>query len=369
VAQEILQGAGLIVTVANNGREGADAAMKNQYDAILMDIQMPVMDGYTATRTIREWEVGRRKAEGGKEKSEVGMRNAEKELMAQSSNRQPPTTNIPIIAMTAHAMAGDEQKSLEAGMNGHVTKPIDPEQLFATLQKWIKPAAVRTAAQKPPVLDGPVEPDQAVPDEAALPESLAGFDLAVGLERLMGNKHLYRKLLVDFGTKYTEAAREIREALNANDFERAHSLVHNLKGLAGNLEAKDLQAATVEMEKLVKGQSQETVSENEIEEKIAELERALDQALEAVHTLGRPAEKKIIESSADAKASIPPELIKTATEGIQAAAEMGDVAQIKSIAKELKSEFDAVAPFCDELVRLADDFDFDGILKFVLKLN
>jgi PAS domain S-box-containing protein len=411
VAQEILQGAGLIVTVANNGREGVDAVMKNPYDAILMDIQMPVMDGYTATRTIREWEVGSRKAEGGKEKSEVGMRNAEKELKAQSSKlkgedigqraedrsqrtederqrkegerlgswegekksqiRDPISTihSIPIIAMTAHAMAGDEQKSLEAGMNGHVTKPIDPEQLFATLQKWIKPAAVRTAAQKPPVLDGPVEPDQAVPDEAALPESLAGFDLAVGLERLMGNKRLYRKLLVDFGTKYTEAAREIREALNANDFERAHSLVHNLKGLAGNLEAKDLQAATVEMEKLVKGQSQETVSENEIEEKIAELERALDQALEAVHILGRPAEKKIIESSADAKASIPPELIKKATESIQAAAEMGDVAQIKSIAEELKSEFDAVAPLCDELVRLADDFDFDGILKFVLKLN
>jgi HPt (histidine-containing phosphotransfer) domain-containing protein len=185
----------------------------------------------------------------------------------------------------------------------------------------------------------------------------------------MGNKRLYRKLLVDFGTKYTEAAREIRESIDVNDFEQAHSLVHNLKGLAGNLEAKDLQAATVEMEKLVKGQSKETVSENVLEEKIAELENALDQALEAVHTLGRPAEKKIIESSEDAKASVPPELIKKTTESIQAAAEMGDVAQIKSIAEELKSEFDAVAPFCDELVRLAEDFDFDGILKFVLELD
>jgi HPt (histidine-containing phosphotransfer) domain-containing protein len=267
-------------------------------------------------------------------------------------------------------MAGDEQKSLEAGMNGHVTKPIDPEQLFATLQMWInKPVAERAAVQNPPVLDVPTETDRAVPDEAALPESLAGFDLAVGLERLMGNKRLYRKLLVDFGTKYTETAREIREAIDVNDFEKAHSLVHNLKGLAGNLEAKDLQAATVEMEKLVKGQSKETVSENELEDKMVELENALDQALEAVHTLGRPAEKKIIESSEDAKASVPPELIKKATESIQAAAEMGDVAQIKSIAEELKSEFDAVAPFCDELVLLADDFDFDGILKFVLELD
>jgi CheY-like chemotaxis protein len=374
VAQEILQGAGLKVTVANNGREGVDAAMKNQYDVILMDIQMPVMDGYTATRKIREWESVSANADtdvwGAEDR---GQRTAGREQKTddgtQASNLQPPTSNIPIIAMTAHAMAGDEQKSLQAGMDGHVTKPIDPEQLFETLQKWIKPVAERAAAQKSPVLDVPTEPDQVVPDEAALPESLAGFDLAIGLERLMGNKRLYRKLLVDFGTKYTEAAREIRESIDVNDFEKAHSLVHNLKGLAGNLEAKDLQAATVEMEKLVKGQSKETVSENVLEEKIAELENALDQALEAVHTLGRPAEKKIIESSEDAKASVPPELIKKTTESIQAAAEMGDVAQIKSIAEELKSEFDAVAPFCDELVRLAEDFDFDGILKFVLELD
>ena len=273
-------------------------------------------------------------------------------------------------------MAGDEQKSLEAGMNGHVTKPIDPEQLFATLQKWIKPVAERAAVPKslpasggPPVLDAPPEPDQAVPDEEALPESLPGFDLAAGLTRLMGNKRLYRKLLVDFGTKYTETAREIREAIDANDFEQAHSLVHNLKGLAGNLEAKDLQAATVEMEKLVKGQTEKTASDKELNQKFAELENALEQALDAVRTLGPTAEKKTIESSEDTRASVPPELMKKATESIKAAAEMGDVAQIQSIAEELRSESDAAAPFCDELVRLAEDFDFDGIQKFVLKLN
>jgi len=291
------------------------------------------------------------------------------EKSTQGYNLQPPTSNIPIIAMTAHAMAGDEQKSLEAGMNGHVTKPIDPEQLFATLQKWIKPVAERAAAQKLPVLDGPIGPDQAVPDEAALPESLAGFDLAAGLQRLMGNKRLYRKLLVDFGTKYTEAAREIRAALNANDFEKAHSLVHNLKGLAGNLEAKDLQAATVEMEKLVKGQTEKTASDNELNRKYAQLENALKNALEAVQALGPMAEKKTIENSADARAAVPPELVNKATESIKAAAEMGDVMQIKSIAEELKSESEAMAPFCDELVRLAEDFDFDGIQKFMLEID
>ena len=84
----------------------------------------------------------------------------------------------------------------------------------------------------------------------------------------------------------------------AGDFEQAHSLVHNLKGLAGNLEAKDLQAAAVKMEKLVKGQSEETVSERDLEEKLIELENSLNRALDAVQTLGPTAEKKTIESSA-----------------------------------------------------------------------
>ena len=123
------------------------------------------------------------------------------------------------------------------------------------------------------------------------------------------------------------------------------------------------------MEKLVKGQTEKTASDKELNHKFAELENALEQALEAVRTLGPTAEKKTIESREDTRASVAPELMKKATESIQAAAEMGDVAQIQSIAEELKSEFDAAAPFCNELVRLAEDFDFDGIQKFVLELD
>ncbi len=261
-------------------------------------------------------------------------------------------------------------------MNGHVTKPIDPEQLFATLQKWIKPVAQRAVVTKslpasggPPVLDAPTEPVQAVPDENELPESLPGFDLTAGLERLMGNKRLYRKLLVDFGTKYTETAREIREALDVKDFEKAHGLVHNLKGLSGNLEATDLQAATVEMEKLVKGQTEKTASDEELNQKYSNLEDALSRALEAVQALGPTAEKKTIGSIEDTRASVPPELIKKATESIKEAADMGDVTQIKSIAEELKSESDAMAPFSDRLIQLADNFDFDGIAELAAKLE
>jgi CheY-like chemotaxis protein len=381
VAQEILQGAGLNVTVANDGQEAVNAVKDSYYDAVLMDIQMPVMDGYEATKRIRKWEVG-------KENSEVGMRNAETEAREQRAEDRFRNTNsafripnsefksVPIIAMTAHAMAGDEQKSFEAGMNDHVTKPIDPDQLFATLQKWIRPVAERTVVPKslpasggPPVLDAPPEPDQAELDEDELPKSLPGFDLAAGLSRLMGNKLLYRKLLLDFGANYGGVADEIREALATKDFKQTHSLVHNLKGLSGNLEATDLQAAAVEMEKLVKGDQKETPSNNQLDQKFMELEKAINQALEAVQTLGLPAEEKIIEPSTKWPAEVPLERLKEVADHIKAAAEMGDVIQIKSIAEELKSESDAMAPFCDALIRLADDFDFDGIQKIVLELD
>jgi two-component system sensor histidine kinase/response regulator len=119
VAKEILEGAGLNVALAADGQEGVSAVKESDYDVVLMDVQMPVMDGYKATREIR-------KDERFKE--------------------------LPIIAMTAHAMAGDEDKSLKAGMNDHVTKPIDPDQLFSTLQKWIKPSEKRLQDQQPEFL-------------------------------------------------------------------------------------------------------------------------------------------------------------------------------------------------------------------------
>jgi two-component system sensor histidine kinase/response regulator len=355
VAREILEGAGLIVTLVSNGQEAVNAVKENNYDAVLMDVQMPVMDGYTATRKIREWE---KEVSGQKTKDR-------KECSALS----PQSSALPIIAMTAHAMAGDEQKSLEAGMNGHVTKPIDPDQLFATLQKWIKPVTKRTVVQRSPTRDAPAGAGQTLPKEDELPASLAGFDLTAGLARLMGNKRLYRKLLLDFGAGYGGVAGDIRKALAAKDFAQAHSLVHNLKGLAGNLEATGLQAAAVAMEKLVKGQAAETASDRELKQKLKELESALEQALNAVQTLGPMAEKKTIENIADETSSVPPELAQKVADRITAAAEMGDVMQIASIAKELKSENDVLTFFCDKITQLSEDFDLDGILKLANELK
>jgi PAS domain S-box-containing protein len=336
VAREILEGAGLKVTLANDGQEAVNAVKENEYDAVLMDVQMPVMDGYTATREIR-------KDERFKE--------------------------LPIIAMTAHAMTGDEDKSLESGMNGHVTKPIDPNQLFATLRKWIKPSEKRAQVQQPKVPVESPESDMAVPEEDELPESLPGFDLPAGLERLSGNKRLYRKLLFDFGTKYTETASEVREALDAKDFEHAHSLIHNLKGLAGNLEAIDLQTAAIAMEKLVKGQTDKSISEKELNQKFAELEKAINQALGSAQSLGASAEEKVCKLSKEEIAAISAELAHDIAKRIRDAAEMGDVTTLNAIAEEIRARSDSCIPLSKQIIQMAEDFDLDGIQKLADDLD
>jgi two-component system sensor histidine kinase/response regulator len=332
VAVEILKGVGLEVTVANNGLEAAQAVASGSFDAVLMDIQMPVMDGYTAARKIR--------------------------------HSASDTRDIPILAMTAHAMAGDEKKSLQAGMNGHITKPIDPDQLFAALAQWIQPRA-KTGKTVAPAADQAA----AAAEKADLPEALAGFDLVAGLKRLGGNKKLYRKLLVDFGNQYTHTAAEIRAALDAADFSQAHSLVHSLKGLAGNLEAGDLLSATLEIESMVKTGDGRAPLPEELDAAFEKLRDALEGALSAVQVLGCGSGPESDAGGGDRLPSVPPEVAQSAADRIRAAADIGDVMQVAAIAEELKSAETALAPFCDRIRRLADDFDLDGILKLAEELT
>ncbi|MDJ0818940.1 MAG: response regulator, partial [Desulfobacterales bacterium] len=388
VAKEILEGAGLKVALAADGQEGLNAVKEGSYDVVLMDVQMPVMDGYTATRKIREWEseVGMRNAEVGKGNSEAGSRNAEdgsrdkngenSDLKSEIRNLQSKIEGVPIIAMTAHAMAGDENKSLQAGMNGHVTKPIDPEQLFTTLQRWIKPVAERAAVPNsipasggPPLPDAPSEPNQAVLVEDDLPESLSGFDLVDGLKRLQGNKKLYRKLLLSFATDYKAAANEIRQALDSEDFDQAHSLVHNLKGLAGNLAATDLQTAAVNLEKLVKGIGQEAPSPDQLNLRFSELKNSLKQALSSAQSLGPSAEESVCKLSDEEMASIPAEFDKDITKRIRDAAEMGDVMTLNAIAEEIMTNSDSCIPLSKRIIQMAEDFDLDGIQKLADELD
>jgi PAS domain S-box-containing protein len=231
VAREILEQAALVVEIANNGKEAVEMAKTNQYDAILMDIQMPEMGGFEATKVIRELK-----------DPETGARH--------------PAASLPIIAMTAHALAGDREKSLEGGMNDHVTKPINPDELFVALLKWIKPGereipkhlAEKTAVEAKPSKKEP------------LPQ-LQGIDTQSGLSRVGGNEKLYRSLLVKFYKEYPDSTRQIKDALAKEDMELGTRLAHTVKGVAGNLGAGDLQAAGADVESAIKNSTLENIDE------------------------------------------------------------------------------------------------------------
>jgi two-component system sensor histidine kinase/response regulator len=210
IATELLQSVGTTVTVANHGREAVNILTHGDqpppFDVVLMDLQMPEMDGLTATKLLRA---------------------------------EPRLRKLPIIAMTAHAMAEEVRRCLEAGMNDHVAKPIDPDTFFATLTRWI-------SSREQHVSDGPrVQPGMC--DEFT-PPAIEGLDVPSGLRRVAGNLNLYRELLNQFATKHASAATHIAAAIEQGDRGLAERLAHSLKGLAGNIGAPAIfqSAGTIE---------------------------------------------------------------------------------------------------------------------------
>ncbi|HLC15713.1 MAG TPA: response regulator, partial [Thermodesulfovibrionia bacterium] len=219
VARRTLENIGLVVSIANNGKEAVTAILQSvsgAVDAVLMDIQMPQMDGYEATRVIRQ---------------------------------DPRFHDLPIIAVTAHAMAGDRDKCLEAGMSDYISKPIDVQQMFSCLSKWIRPKMGSAFSSLPGISQAQSE-DTAVND--GISESLPGFDIESALARLGGNEKLYRELLEEFYQQHKNIGAEIREALNKGDARTAKQLTHTLKGMAGNLSAYELHKVAGDLENSIK---------------------------------------------------------------------------------------------------------------------
>jgi CheY-like chemotaxis protein len=197
VARETLESTGARVRIANHGGEALEILTRGEqpapFDVVLMDLQMPEMDGLTATRLLR----------------------------AKSELRE-----LPIIAMTADVMAEALERCLEAGMNDHVGKPIDPDALFATVARWTKSPAVNAEVLA-------VKPAGAN-DDATVPP-IEGIDVAGGLQRVAGNKRLYLDLLRQFAVREGSTAAQIKVALQNGDGRLAERLAHSVKGVAGNL--------------------------------------------------------------------------------------------------------------------------------------
>lgn len=203
VAIELLTQAQLQVDTAENGEIALLKLKQTRYDCVLMDVQMPVMDGYETTRNIR---------------------------------KHPEYAQLPVIAMTANVMSVDRDKCLEAGMDDFIGKPILPGTLYAVLTKWIKP------------INAPDADAAGSPDAGDNIPFLYGIDSQLGLQHTAGDKVVYRKVLQKFAENHANSMNEISQALTAKNAPAARQLVHTLKGLAGSLGATSLQGHLLRLE-------------------------------------------------------------------------------------------------------------------------
>ncbi|MBF0108503.1 MAG: response regulator [Magnetococcales bacterium] len=267
VAREILEGVGLVVEVAADGRAVLRKVKEKSYAVVLMDLQMPLMDGFEATRLLRE---------------------------------NPACAQLPIIAMTAHNLAGDREKCLAAGMNDHVGKPINTEELFQCLLRWVHPRqedrdlpgpSAEPVEKRPslPMTPPPASfhplpgPQTTAPGTILLPETLPELDLQEALERLGDDEELLLKLMELFFKKYCAASRSVdmRRSWNQGEPPEAMAaLLHSMKSSAGNIAATNLYEAVRDLEQAFKEENL-----GEIPELLASYETELDKVKKSLRPL------------------------------------------------------------------------------------
>jgi signal transduction histidine kinase/DNA-binding response OmpR family regulator/HPt (histidine-containing phosphotransfer) domain-containing protein len=265
IAIELLSDAGLSVDIAENGR-AALARLDDpsaDYAAILMDVQMPEMDGIEATKHIREvWSAER----------------------------------LPIIAMTAHAYATERQRCLDAGMNDYVSKPFDPARLIRTVERWLKPVSAPSGPAADPL-------PAASPESGDLPACLPPFDLDAALPRVNGKRALLRRLILGFATRFGTAVPSLRGLIEAGALDEARRLAHTLKGVSANLELRDVTTAAAAVEGAL------AAGAADLAPLIDRLDRALEPALAAAASLesaARPDTGSVAERvAADFTAAMP----------------------------------------------------------------
>jgi CheY-like chemotaxis protein/HPt (histidine-containing phosphotransfer) domain-containing protein len=211
VAMELLEMVGVQVTLAGDGQAALEILHARSFDAVLMDLQMPVLDGYDATRLIRS---------------------------------APQFHALPIIAMTAHALVHERDRCLALGMNDYVSKPVDPDQLYAVLARWIRPEAkVADHATSTPTAQEP--------KPGALPSHLPGISIEDGLAALNGREDRYLKMLTKFLQMKAGTTQEIRTTLANGDLEAAGRAAHSMISGAGTIGAMVLAAAALDLQNAI----------------------------------------------------------------------------------------------------------------------
>ena len=309
VATGLLCDAGFIVDLADNGQIALDKLRAADYDIVLMDMQMPVMDGIAATQEIR---------------------------------KEKRFKSLPIVAMTANAMQGDRDRCMAAGMNDHVAKPIEPEELWKALLKWIKPKHLIATVSKT---------KSHMTQNIAMPFDIKGLDMVNGLRRVLGKMPLYILMLRKFVAGQKSAVAEINKALADNDWVTAERLAHTLKGVSGNIGATGLQQLAEKIEAAIKRRH----PRNELDGLLNALENLLKNLIWQL-------EQKLPEERAKIIVTVDQEKLKVVCDKLDALladddAEAGEV--MEANADLLNAAFPEHCRKIDDIIR---SFDFEAAL-------